>query len=149
MQMLATRGMEYRETAGFGADCKDLMDRIRRCELYPDPDRSALARYVHRDPFKLEAVSRELVAAVERAPDRGVADLPVYLDLAGQVLVHFDRRVPASEPFDPAAGLPAWEDGDLGAHLDYVTAVLARAAEYHTAAFARLTGLSLDKAITG
>jgi len=46
---------ELIEEGGIAGDCRDLMDRLDRCDQFPDPDRLPIIRYVRRDPFKLEA----------------------------------------------------------------------------------------------
>jgi len=125
--------------AGLVADCNDLLARLRRCEEFPDPDRLAIVRYVHRDPFKVEPVTREICAPIVRRPGRGLADLSLLLGQAERALLRFDRRrrgpvaAPASRP-----ALPEYKGKSLAAHLDYIAAVLEAAARLHQKAFAAL-----------
>ena len=125
---------------GYEADTLDLLDRIRRCQEYPDPHRLPIVRYVHRDPFKLEAITRELVSPFLSREGRGAADIPMFLSRAEHVLLRFDadsKKLPAIPPGTGA--LPSYIGKGLDAHLDYVEAVLQCAAKHCTNAFAALT----------
>lgn len=138
---------ELIKAAGYETDCRDLLARIGRCEQYPDPDRLALMRYVHRDPFRLEAVSREIIDAVEAEPTRGVGDLAFFLDQARHVLITFDRRVDQSVGGEAVTGELAgtnYAGKDLKGHLDYVEEVLKAAAAVHKTAFARISADEME-----
>jgi len=114
-------------------DCHDLLERIDRTQRYPDPDRLALVRYVHRDPFKQEVISREVIDAIA-THERD--DTHFWVDHAWSVLFFGDSaRPPAS---------PQFVGGDLEAHLDHIVAVLNDAAELNAKAFA-----DLDEAAIG
>ena len=124
---------------GYEAETRDLMARLARSEEYPDPHRLPIVRYTHRDAFKIEAVTREMVEPM-LAPVRGAGDIPRFLERAESVLLRFDakgRRAP-SVTGPPTEKLPAFAGRDLKAHLDYVEAVLKAAAAHHKRAFARL-----------
>ena len=120
------------DEAGFREDTVDLLARLDRADQFPDPDRSPLLRYVLRDPFKLEAVTRELTASL-----KGEVGAAEALSLARHVLVTFDRRVDQSVP---ELGVEATYEGrDLAGHLAYMEEVLSAAAEWHKQAFAALS----------
>jgi hypothetical protein len=125
-------------SAGYSADCEDLLARLERCEQYPDPDRLALVRYVHRDPFKLEAVGNELVAPFFERFTHGPGDLELLLERAAYVLLDFTRGggdlaegKAWGEPVEPG-----YADSDLEGHLAYAEAVLRVAATLNERAFA-------------
>lgn len=126
---------------GYEEDTRDLLQRLARSEEYPDPHRLPLVRYVHRDAFKIEAVSRELVNPLMGGEATGAKDIPRFLDVAENALLRFDaaskekprEAAPSSDQF------PAFAGRDLKAHLDYVEAVLKVAAAHHARAFAALT----------
>ncbi|MDP6114211.1 MAG: PDZ domain-containing protein [Planctomycetota bacterium] len=119
------------EQAGIKEESADLQLRLNRCEEFPDPNRLALSRYVHRGPFQVEAVSRELIQAGREKPA-----LPsTTLNLARYALLDFQNGQ-AAEP--QKVNLPAYKDTDLKGHLSYIEAVLKAAAEWHTRAFAGL-----------
>ncbi|NQU40624.1 MAG: hypothetical protein HQ523_11775 [Lentisphaerae bacterium] len=125
-------------TNGLEADCRDLLDRLDRCEQYPDPDRLPIVRAVHRDPFLLEGVVRSVVdpLATKRLTAR---DCPLLLERAEHVLYAF-----GTDPIDTlpdAAALidPSYVGTDLEGHLDYITAVLAAAAAVHREVFGAVT----------
>lgn len=120
-------------------DCDDLLERIDRTQRFPDPDRLALVRYVHRDPFKQEVVSRELIDAIE-ARDR--ADRRFWIGHARSVLFFGD--VGAAK----VVTVPPFEGGDLEAHLDYIVAILQIAAELNGQAFAALDEAAVETILT-
>lgn len=80
---------ELVEEAGFRDGSLDLLRRLDRCDQFPDPDRLPIVRYVLRDPFKLEAVSRKIIDALAHEPERGTPRSEDFLRLA--------RHVPDSE----------------------------------------------------
>ncbi|MDA0837376.1 MAG: PDZ domain-containing protein [Planctomycetota bacterium] len=122
------------EQAGFREDSDNLQLRLNRCEEFPDPNRLALNRYVHRGPFQVEAVSRELIQVGREKPA-----LPsTSLSLARHALLNFEKREPAETP---KISFTSYKDTDLKGHLSYIEAVLKAAAEAHAKAFA---GLSND-----
>ena len=122
---------------GFEAGCLDLLDRIDRSQQIPDPDRLPIVRYVSRDPFKMEAISREIVDGLE--PDRalGVGDCAVLLDQARHVLIAFETPGSDAQPVSEAPA-ETYVGKDLEGHLDYVESVLWAAAKAHKKAFAAL-----------
>lgn len=129
------------ETAGFSEGCRDLLARLERAEQVPDPDRLDLVRYAHRDPFRLEAVSRELCPAPPEGhgPVQAETALSLLLARGEHALLAFSRQTEAKPPEPPVPDIPASYAGtDLSGHLDYVARVLEAAAAYHTRAFARL-----------
>ncbi len=125
-------------TRGFEAGCLDLLDRIDRSQQIPDPNRMQIVRYVCRDPFKMEAISREIVDGLEPQRALGVGDCEVLLDQASHVLLAFE--MPGSDA-QPVLQAPAktYVGKDLESHLDYVQSVLSAAAMAHKAAFAALS----------
>ena len=127
-----------RET-GYEADCRDLLMRLLRCEEYPDPHRLQLCRYVHRDPFKLETVSREMVKPFLKRTSHGTIALFPLLDHVGRMLDGFPNLGSDEGIKQPTnSALLGFQGGDLEAHLDYVEAVLTAAADWHKKAFAKL-----------
>jgi len=127
-------------------DTEDLLDRLARCHAGSDPYRLETMIYVHRDPFRLEGVTRGLVANCGAAQDA-----------AGLLAVAADVLVPT---FDPALALPDSVAGEIpsglmsgdagGGHgpgggaavermLDGIESALGRAAGYHAMAFAALS----------
>lgn len=124
------------DETGLAADTRDLLARLARSEDCPDPHRLPVVRYVHRDPFKLEAVAREIAAPLAGRHKTGAADLPVLLDLGDRSLLGFGRPLASRKAPE---GLPEWKGKDLNAHLEYVAAVLAAAAEWNRKALAGLT----------
>ena len=131
------------DSADFNGGCRDLLARLDRAEQFPDPDRLALVRYVHRDPFRLEAVSRELCPAEPRPRSavRAGDALSCVLGKAEHVLSTFDRREEGTRPGPRVPDVPpSYAGTDLAGHLDYVAHVLACAAELHKQAFASLDG---------
>jgi hypothetical protein len=113
---------------GLRADTDDLLERLARSELVPDPDRLAIMQYAHRDAFRIEAVARELTADLRNA---GASAL---LDRAATVLTSFGKPI---EHLDlPAA---SYRGADLNGHLDYIAAVLDAASQWRQRAFADVT----------
>ncbi len=53
--------------AAAGEQTQDLLERLARCHVTADPYRLDCMTYVHRDPFRLESVSREILDGVHRA----------------------------------------------------------------------------------
>lgn len=127
--------------SGYEDDCQDLLLRLRNCEEFPDPHRLSIVRYVHRDPFKLEAVTRELVRPLREAEATDVRGAAVVLDLAEHALDRFGAGKGEAKGAEgkPTRELPAFAGADLAGHLQYVEAVLKAAAEVHTRAFERLS----------
>ena len=123
---------------GYKADTLDLLERLRRCEEFPDPHRLPIVCYVHRDPFKLEAVTRELAAPLLTGAG-GVASLGRSLDLVEHILLRFGTPRDAPAGIEPAEGIPTFAGKDLDGHLDYVEAVLARADAHQKRAFSAMT----------
>lgn len=126
---------------GYEEETRDLLERLARSEEYPDPHRLPLVRYVHRDAFKIEAVSREIVKPLMGPEVSGAKDIPRFIETAENALLRFDAasREKAREAEASADQFPAFAGKDLKAHLDYVEAVLKVAAGYHARAFAALT----------
>ena len=121
-------------------DTEDLLERLARCHAGSDPYRLETMIYVHRDPFRLEGVTRALVADCTAAHDAAgrLGDAAGLLEVAAGVLVPM---------FEPARALP---DSGAGAVplpgpaavellLDGIEAALERAAGYHAMAFAALS----------
>ncbi len=134
-------------------DTEDLLERLARCHAGSDPHRLETMIYVHRDPFRLEGVTRALVsdcAAPERSGDEGVAgaleEVAGLLDVATGVLVPMFE--PARALPDSMAGRIPNAGGDVSVSdgpaaverlLDGIEAALERAAGYHAMAFAALS----------
>lgn len=123
--------------SGFEADCADLQRRLNECEEFPDPHRLPICRYVHRAPFKLEKISREVTDPIVARPGLGVAEARFILDHLEQQLLYFDRRKAQPEEFKPPQ-LPDYAGKDLNQHLVFVEAFLKLAAECHKDAFKAL-----------
>jgi len=128
-------------TYGYEDDCKDLLLRLRNCEEFPDPHRLPIVRYVHRDPFRLEAVTRELVRPLREAEASDGSGAEVVLELAEHAIHRFgagkDEAKSAEERSAPE--LPTFVGADVAGHLKYIEAVLKAAAEVHIRAFERLS----------
>jgi len=130
---------ELVEACGYEEQTLDLLARLGRAEEYPDPHRLPIVRYVHRDPFKLETVSHELVDPVLAEPVHGAADIPRLIERAEYVLLRFDAAARPPPVSEEKAALPDYTGKDLNAHLDYVQAVLGAAAALHGKAFKALS----------
>ena len=131
---------ELVKACGYEAETVDLLDRIRRSQEYPDPHRLPVARYVHRDPFKLEVVTRELLGPLLGTPGSGAAEVPVFLLQVERMLLRFEaagRKAPRPEV--PVTDYPEFAERNLDAHLKYIEVVLGAAAECHRRAFAAFT----------
>lgn len=135
--------------AGFDADCADLLARLARAEEYPDVHRLPIVRYVKRDPFKLEVVARELTAPITARREIGSAHTGELLAVAEKALLRFHAAAAPREDSIPgiAAGLPAYADGDLNAHLAFTAAVLNAAAEWNRKALRNLSEEDVDFAL--
>jgi hypothetical protein len=123
---------------GFESGCVDLLARLDRSQQFPDPDRLPIVQYACRDPFKLEAIGREVNDGLKPNRSLGVGDCKILLDMAEHVLIKFDRRCLDN---NIAMKIPAktFSGKDLEGHLIYVESVLAAAAETHKKAFAALS----------
>lgn len=109
------------------ADFQDLRQRLTNIDVYHDAYRLPIFSYLVRNPFKLEAVSRSVIARTKAAGDDPVklADLSEYLlDFA---------PVTADVPELKFAG------GDLDAHLDYIETILKRCGELNKQALCKLS----------
>jgi hypothetical protein len=129
---------KFIRTSGFEPGCLDLLDRIDRSQQFPDPDRLPIVQYACRDPFKLEAISREIIEGLKPERSLGVGDCEIFLDMAQHVLINFGRNnleshVPAKTPLKTYLGK------DIKSHLDYVENVLSDAARAHKMAFKALS----------
>ena len=128
-------------SSGFESDSLDLLKRLEQSEQYPDPDRLAIVRYARRDPFKLEAVSRELIKHVDAKGGLGAQDVPKIIALARHVLFTFNESSAQVGNIGNATESveASYEGKDVEGHLDYIESVLAAAAELHKQAFAELS----------
>lgn len=122
---------------GFQADCNDLLLRLARCHEDPDAHRLPVVSYVHRDPFKLERVTHEIVDPMAQRPSLGVADCVFFVDHMAAVLTAFGKPQRTGHPARPAT--PPLPTGDLNSHLDYIKETLNEAAELNKNAFDALT----------
>ena len=123
--------------AGFEEASLDLLKRLALSDEYPDAHRLPICRYVRRDPFQLEGVSREISSEIGATKGRGLVDAPFFLDLAARTLLRFGPAATNAVP-EPEPELPTYVDADLNGHLDYIAAVLGKAAEQRAAAFTNL-----------
>jgi hypothetical protein len=135
---------------GVRAETEDLLHRLNRCHAGSDPFRLETMMLVHRDPFLLEGVTRRIIdgyAGISDGREGVVTSIPLLVPLfepAGVKPFAWDGGAPGiaetaaagapprllmDEAKDPAAAL-----------LDDVERVLSRAREYHSMAFAALTG---------
>lgn len=125
---------------GLQADCDDLLKRIARCEEEPDllnPHRLSIVSYVHRDPFKLEKITHEIIDPIAEQSSLSVADSILIIDHIEAVLTAFDK----SRRIGPSirSELPPLPTGDLKSHLNYIKTMLNKAGELNKRAFATLT----------
>ena len=129
---------KFIRTYGFEPGCVDLLARLDRSQQFPDPDRLPIVQYACRDPFKLEAISREIINGLKPNRSLGVGDCRILLDMAEHVLIKFERYRSDKEA---ATKIPAitFLDKDLKGHIDHVESVLAAAAKTHKKAFAALS----------
>ena len=129
---------QFIRTYGFEPGCIDLLARLDRSQQFPDPDRLPIVQYACRDPFKLEAISREVIDGLKPGRSLGVGDCRILLDMAEYVLTKFERH---RSDNNTAMKVPVktFSGKDLEAHLDYVESVLATAAKAHEKAFASLS----------
>ncbi len=118
------------------ADLADLLQRLVNMDVYTDPYRLPIFRYLARNPFKLEGVARSMAARLERAAERPEA----LIDMA-QYLLNFSEAAPKAAP-------PEFSGGDLAAHIDCIEAVLTRCAELHRQAFAAISEQERDFVLT-
>jgi len=123
--------------AGFEADCRDLLARLADSERYPDAHWLSVCRFVHRDPFQLETITREIADPLSRRWKGRFADAGFFLDVAEGVLLEFGRAgsLRAGHSSDRARAQVMFHEGDLRAHLDFVESVLNVAADMQRAAF--------------
>ena len=129
------------EACGYREQTLDLLARLDRAQQRPDPFRLPIMRYVHRDPFKLEVVSREIVHPLLQREALGVSDIPLCLERTRHLLLRFEtakHNLPWTS-VAPFKRLPPYRGKDLKGHLDYVQAVLATAAANQERAFSTLT----------
>jgi hypothetical protein len=115
---------------------RDLLARLDRSQSFPDPERLPIVRYVHRDPFKLEVVSSELVDPLAARTGPKAADCRFFIEHGRGALLGFGSRGEAPAISEPE---PTYQDQDLTAHLDYVEVVLQAAAKENVRAFAALS----------
>lgn len=120
----------------YESQSRDLLTRIDRSQSFPDPERLPIVRYVHRDPFKLEVVSHELIDPLARRVGSKAADCRFFIEHGRGALLGFGARGAAPGINEPEQ---TYQDRDLAAHLDYVQAVLQAAAKENVRAFAALS----------
>lgn len=123
---------------GFGPGCVDLLARLDRSQQFPDPDRLPMVRYACRDPFKLEAIGREVLDGLKPGRSLGTRDCKILLELAEYVFTKFKCRL-SDKTSATKVPVKVFSGKNLEAHLDYVESVLAAAAETHKKAFASLS----------
>ncbi len=109
------------------ADLNDLLQRLVNMDVYSDPYRLPLFRYLARNPFQTETVARHFAERLEQA-----AATPAALITEAQYLLNFAQIFPAETP-------AAFPGGDLTAHLDEIEKTLKRCAELNQKAFANIT----------
>ncbi len=122
---------------GVRDETEDLLQRLADCHRGCDPFRLECMMYVHRDPFRLESVSRSIAASYAEA--RGGRDL--IARAAEQWVAGFQSTLPPSRRLPPLP-LPRSDEGSREAVaplLEQVTAVLAEARQWHQRAFAALS----------
>ncbi|MCD4691203.1 PDZ domain-containing protein, partial [bacterium] len=108
-------------------DTEDLLERLAQCHIGSDPYRFESMIYVHREPFRLHAVARDMVSRFSAA--NGAPDL---LRVSTDVMVPLFERARALP--DTAADSSSTVAVEL--LLDGIEAALQRAAGYHAMAFA-------------
>lgn len=120
------------EERGLRAETEDLLDRLNRCHSGADPNRLPSMLYVHRDPFRIEAVSRHIAEEMSQAQ----WSLEFVAHAAPQLVPHFQSTMPLSRRLpDPAA-----EDAtDIDALIDQIGRIFMEAHIWHRQAFAALS----------
>ena len=125
---------------GFSGACDDLWERLDRSQRFPDPERLPIVRYVHRDPFRLERIGRELVEGMlVGAGDTDHSNIALmrcvryvltdFCAPGGRPSSAFNRGLPET---------PSYVGQDLDGHLAFVEHILARAAVAHVQAFSQI-----------
>jgi hypothetical protein len=124
------------ERHGVRAATEDLLARLARCHAGSDPHRLDCMTYVHRDPFRLESVTRALTADYTGAMNAGEAIARSAAWLAA-------GRDPPPIAYAPLAPPPLAAAGSradrLAPWLDQITAVLEDATRAEARAFAALS----------
>ena len=118
--------------AGWEDDFQDLRQRLMNIDLFQDRYRLPVFSYLVRNPFKLEAVSRAFTRRVQEA-----GTVP-------EKLLSFSQYALSFAPAEERAKKLSFSGGDLAAHLDYMEAVLSKAAQCNAAALAKLAQTDLD-----
>lgn len=120
------------EERGVRADTEDLLARLQRCHSGVDPNRLPSMLYAHRDPFRLEAVARQITADL----GQGEWSLECLTGLAPQLVPHFQSTMPRTRRLADPAG-----DGaeSIEALIEQIIQIFTEARIWHRRAFAGLT----------
>ncbi len=122
------------DAQGVHAETEDLLSRLRRCHEGADPYRLPVMIYVHRDPTRLEPVSRYITRSLASAPNPAEAVARAAKIAAPQISL----SLPAGTRLaPPGPDLPP-ERAAAGV-LAQVESVLAEAASWHRQAFRALS----------
>jgi len=114
---------------GRAADNADLMHRLAGRHVLCDAYRLPAMLAVHKNPFLMEPIARDLVAGVPAPGADRIAKQVAWL-----------RGVFLTEaPAAPDLKVRDWKGTDIKGHLDYMEDVLALAAHYHELAFKDLS----------
>lgn len=124
------------ERHGVRAATEDLLARLARCQAGSDPHRLDCLTYVHRDPFRLESVTRALAADLGGALTAGEAIARSGAWLAAGHDPPPLAYVPLPGPRQVTSGTRAERIAPL---LAQITDVLEDATREETRAFAALT----------
>jgi len=125
--------------SGKETDYKDLLMRLERSEEYPDPLRLDIERYVRRNPFKLEKISKEIIDYFSSSKARSADDIDIFLKGTQKYLLNFANNNKGKVLTAKVDDSKNYKGKKLKAHLDYIEATLKKAAAYHKQAFAKLS----------
>ncbi|MBD3235316.1 MAG: hypothetical protein GF330_01265 [Candidatus Eisenbacteria bacterium] len=131
------------EAHGVRTETEDLLDRLARCHRTADPFRLRCMTYVHRDPFRLEAVSRHIVRSLSGAGHTALLlarTAPLWTPQHG--IEHSAATRLVAPPNAAASGETGAER--VAALLEQITTTLAAAAHWHAEAFGDLRAAERD-----
>ncbi|MCK4303878.1 MAG: PDZ domain-containing protein [Candidatus Eisenbacteria sp.] len=144
------------DAAGIREDTEDLLSRLARCHSGCDPYRLECMIYVHRDPFRIESVSRQITNdlasaqwALELIASAHALLVPdhVFAMPLGRRLQVPDIRAPRTAKANRSVGGSFEETGRNPADrqalvqplLDQITGIFAEARLWHRRAFEEIT----------
>ena len=139
-------GRAFRDLAasrGLSAENADLLDRLARCHGGRDPYRLDCMIFVHRDPFRLEAVSRHLAAALgsaRQARDLALRIAPLLVPAHSPTMSAVRRLTFPARPAAGGESIAGHADSTaaVGDLIAQVLEVFDEARGWHERAFASL-----------